>query len=213
MKRYFFYTLLILLFSISNKAFATHNRAGEITYRQIGPLSIEVKITTYTKISGQAIHADRPSLEIHWGDGSLNTIPRNNFVMVHPDIRRNEYIATHTYPGPNPGGQPYIMWMQDPNRNENILNINGGNSVNVEFYLQTEVFLFATSIFGNNSSSSATGCISGCSRTGQNMQPLRFESAVLLKALNTLVLISGSYTLQHLQREMFSSVLKSTSAG
>ena len=154
MKKYLFCTLVLLMtfLSISNSLKATHNRAGEITYRQIGPLSIEVKITTYTKISGQAIHADRPSLEIHWGDGAVNTIPRDNFVMVHPDIRRNEYIATHTYPGPNPGGQPYIMWMQDPNRNENILNINGGNSVNVEFYLQTEVFLFATSIFGNNSS-------------------------------------------------------------
>jgi gliding motility-associated-like protein len=142
---------MLLLFAFNN-AKATHNRAGEITYRQIGPLSIEVKITTYTKISGQAIHADRPSLDIHWGDGAVRTIPRDNFVMVHPDIRRNEYIATHTYPGPNPGGQPYIIWMQDPNRNENILNISGGNSVNVEFYLQTEVFLFATSIFGFNSS-------------------------------------------------------------
>lgn len=140
----------ILFFAVT--ASATHNRAGEITYRQIGPLSIEVKITTYTKISGQAIHADRPSLDLNWGDGAVNTIPRNNFVMVHPDIRRNEYIATHTYPGPNPGGRPYIMWMQDPNRNDNILNINGGNSVNVEFYIQIEVFLFATSIFGNNSS-------------------------------------------------------------
>ena len=147
-----FIFILFLSILTSNLVQATHNRAGEITYRQTGPLSIEVKITTYTKISGQAINADRPSLDIHWGDGTVSTLSRDNFVMLYPDIRRNEYIGTHNYPGPNPGGQPYIMWMQDPNRNENILNINRGNSVNIEFYLQTEVFLFATSIFGLNSS-------------------------------------------------------------
>ncbi len=146
-----FITLLFLLI-FQESAWSTHNRAGEITYRQTGPLTIEVKITTYTKISGTSINADRPSLDIHWGDGAVQTLARDNFVMVHPDIRRNEYIGTHTYPGPNPGGQPYIVWMQDPNRNESILNINGGNSVNIEFYLQTEVFLFPTSIFGFNSS-------------------------------------------------------------
>lgn len=130
---------------------ATHNRAGEITYEQIGPLTIRAKITTYTKISGQSIHADRSELTLHWGDGTEDVVPRTSNVLVHPDIQRNEYVYDHTYPGAN-NGQPYVMYMQDPNRNQNILNINGGNSVDIEFYLQTEVFLLATSIYGFNNS-------------------------------------------------------------
>ena len=164
MKKHFIPIFFLLLFSLfgNSSLFATHNRAGEITYRQTGALTIEVKITTYTKVSGQSQFADRPELDIHWGDGSNNTIRRTNGLpdpqgipfgeMIHPDIKKNEYVFSHTYPGPNSGGQPYIVWMQDPNRNEDILNINGGNSVNIEFYLQTEVFLFPTSIYGFNSS-------------------------------------------------------------
>ena len=55
---------------------ATHNRAGEITYRQLSPLTIEMTITTYTKASSVA--ADRDSLEVLWGDGSREWVKRNN---------------------------------------------------------------------------------------------------------------------------------------
>ncbi|WBM74211.1 gliding motility-associated C-terminal domain-containing protein [Saprospira grandis] len=146
-----FLSSLFLLANLS-MLWATHNRAGEITYRQTGPLSIEATIVTYTKISGQSIHADRTELDLSWGDGTSSTVPRDYFVMLHQDIRMNVYTATHSYPGPNPGGQPYVMGMQDPNRNADILNVNNGNSVNVAFYVQTEVFLFPTSIYGNNNS-------------------------------------------------------------
>lgn len=141
----------LLLFSIP-QAYATHNRAGEITYEQIGPNTIRMTITTYTKTSGQSMLADRPQLDVNWGDGTTQTVPRSTYTDIFSDIRRNKYIATHTYPGANLPGQPYVVSMQDPNRNEDILNINGGNSVNVEFYLQTEVFLFSASIYGNNHS-------------------------------------------------------------
>lgn len=143
--------LLLFLFFSAN-LWATHNRAGEITYVQIGPNTIRMTITTYTKTSGQSAQADRGELDINWGDGTTETVVRDNFVQIYPDIRRNEYIAIHTYPGANLPNQPYVMYMQDPNRNENILNINGGNSINVEFYLQTEVYLFASSAAGSNSS-------------------------------------------------------------
>ena len=46
-------------------AFATHNRAGEITYSHVEGLTYEVLITTYTKASALA---DRPSLYLLWGD-------------------------------------------------------------------------------------------------------------------------------------------------
>jgi len=145
-------TLCLLLLLFTSKIWATHNRAGEITYRQIGPTTIEMTITTYTKISGQSLQADRPQLDVDWGDGNTETVQRVNFVDIFADIRRNIYTTTHTYPGPTLPNQPYVVSMQDPNRNADILNVNRGNSVNVEFYLQTEVFLFATSIYGTNSS-------------------------------------------------------------
>jgi gliding motility-associated-like protein len=147
------FSFLLFVFCLSAAAAsATHNRAGEITYTQIGPNTIRMTITTYTKTSGQSGQADRGELDVDWGDGTGETVPRSNFVQIYPDIRRNEYVAVHTYPGASIPNRPYIISMQDPNRNENILNINNGNSVNVEFYLQTEVYLFASSSAGNNSS-------------------------------------------------------------
>lgn len=137
--RYVF--ICLNLFFTSSLLWATHNRAGEITYRQIGPNTIEATITTYTKISGNSQQADRPDLSMDWGDGTSQTIPRTTEVMLYPDIKRNTYTAVHTYPGANLPGRPYVISMQDPNRNEDILNINGGNSVNIEFFYKL-MFIF-----------------------------------------------------------------------
>ncbi len=152
MKRQFCFLLLIILLPFFS--LATHNRSGEMTFRQTGQNTIELTITTYTKISGQSGQADRDRLDVDWGDGTaIEEVFRNNTTLLFNDIQRNIYIGTHSYPGANPiPGQPYLVSMQDPNRNDNILNINGGSSVNVPFYLQTEVFLFNPAFFGFNSS-------------------------------------------------------------
>lgn len=131
---------------------ATHNRAGEIIYKQIGPLTIRAKIITYTKISGSSAQADRDELELFWGDGSSDIVPRTAIISLSPDIQQNEYEFEHTYPGTNATGRPYPLSMSDPNRNANILNVNGGASDAVEFYLETEVYLWPVSVFGYNSS-------------------------------------------------------------
>lgn len=141
-----------LLFLANSLLHATHNRAGQITYEQIAPNTIRMTITTYTKVSPPSNAADRPDLTVDWGDNTQQVVLRTADAMIYPDIKRNTYVAVHTYPGPNLPGQPYIVSMQDPNRNDNVLNVNGGNSVNVEFYLQTEVYLFAPAVFGNNRS-------------------------------------------------------------
>ena len=70
------YFLFLFLFVTAFVASATHNRAGEITYRQIGEYTIEATITTYTKASSSG--ADRDSLEIHWGDGASEMVLRTN---------------------------------------------------------------------------------------------------------------------------------------
>ena len=68
---FFFFSFFILPAAL----FATHNRAGEITYEQIGPLTFKVKVLTYTKESSSA---DRPELEVFWGDGKSDSLPRIN---------------------------------------------------------------------------------------------------------------------------------------
>lgn len=115
---------------------ATHNRAGEITYRHLGGYRFEVTITTYTKAESQA---DRASLGIHWGDGIVDTIPRLNGggsgQLIAPDLKMNIYQGTHIYPGP----AVYILFFEDPNRNGGVVNI--PNSVNVPFFVSTKLII------------------------------------------------------------------------
>lgn len=123
-------TLSALFFILISLAVqATHNRSGEITYRQIGDLTFEFTITTYTR---EASTVDRPSLEIVWGDSSSTIVSRTvktaNFA---PDIAQNVYMATHTYKGPS----VYKISLVDANRNELVINI--PSSVDVPFYVET----------------------------------------------------------------------------
>ena len=75
-----FFTLFFLSFS-SIICHATHNRAGEITFRQVGVRTYEVTITTYTKSDAPA---DRCDLLIEWGDGSSSTLYRvTSFYFKH----------------------------------------------------------------------------------------------------------------------------------
>ncbi|PCJ27647.1 MAG: hypothetical protein COA97_03245 [Flavobacteriales bacterium] len=129
--------IYVLLFLLSANAFATHNRAGEITFVHDSGLTYTITVTTYTDV-GPGVVADRPKLEIRWGDNSpLDSIGRVSEVFLGNDIKKNVYIAQHTYPGPKPGA--YIISVTDPNRNANIVNII--NSVNVVFYIQTELYI------------------------------------------------------------------------
>lgn len=139
----------LLLLDVS-VAFATHNRAGEITYRQIGQNEIELTVTMYATNNN---NTDQTEVTIDWGDGTSSDIPRTIYQLVNAGIRKKVYVGKHTYPGPNPvPGQPYLASMEYPNRIDKILNIDGGSSSNISFFLQTEIYLFPPSIFGFNSS-------------------------------------------------------------
>ncbi len=129
-------------------AHATHNRAGEITFRQIGDLTFEVTCTTYTKTS--SVPADRDSLEFDWGDGNVQYVTRSNGngQPMANDIKFNIYVATHIYSGRG----EYIISMTDPNRNGGVLNVNPPNSDQVPFYLQTTLKILNPSFQGYNNS-------------------------------------------------------------
>ncbi|REJ80526.1 MAG: gliding motility-associated C-terminal domain-containing protein [Bacteroidetes bacterium] len=115
-------------------AMATHNRAGEITYRYLGPspaLTYEITIITYTKTS--SIQADRPTLDsVYFGDGSPPVqFVRSEKINMSGDISRNKYVRNHTYSG----NGSFLIHYEDPNRNEGVVNI--PNSVDKTFYIST----------------------------------------------------------------------------
>ena len=129
-----------LLFSCFFNVSATHNRAGEITYKQLSDLSFEITITTFTYTLS---YADRPQLEVEWGDNSTSIATRESILFLPNFYKRNIYRINHTYPGPG----VYKIVVQDPNRNDGVLNI--PNSVNVVFSIST-ILIVNPSIGRNN---------------------------------------------------------------
>lgn len=113
--------------------FATHNRAGSITYIHLYGNTYEFTVTTCTKTSSEA---DRPELEIRYGDGTVDTLPRVSIDAIPAyDVQKNIYIGVHTFTGPD----SYIIEVEDPNRNSDVLNIT--NSVDKVFCIQTELII------------------------------------------------------------------------
>lgn len=111
-------------------AFATHNRAGEITYEHVSGLTYRITITTYTKASAVA---DRPWLKIRWGDepsnvteDQLDSLGREEppTELFGLDTQVNIYYGEHSYASTG----TFVIAVEDPNRNAGILNINNGDS-------------------------------------------------------------------------------------
>lgn len=148
MRKLLFTSVFVLVFSAVT--WATHNRAGEITYRRINGLTYEVTITTYTN---DASPADRCELEIFWGDSTSDTISRINGTfqngcqhwgeVIQQGVKKNVYVGIHTYAGPG----SYTINFEDANRNGGVQNI--PNSINVPFYVQT--VLIVNPFLGSNS--------------------------------------------------------------
>jgi len=128
-------------------AYATHQRAGEITYRHLSGLKYEATIVTY---SYSPSAADRNELVLRWGDGDSSVLQRNNGPsgfspsglycehlgeMVGIDIKKNIYTGIHTYPT----SSSYYLSLEDPNRNSGIINI--PNSVEVPLYIETQLII------------------------------------------------------------------------
>lgn len=138
--------LIAFFFSFGAHIFATHNRAGEITYECLGGYTYKIRVTTYTNTNNT--NADRCELIVFFGDGTSDAnVPRINGPsgtglcpqgkhdgqMISSDTKLNIYEVIHTYPGPG----NYSITMDDQNRNQGICNII--NSVQQSFTLITEL--------------------------------------------------------------------------
>lgn len=140
--------VLIFLFLIGfANVYATHNRAGEITYQCKGGFKYGITVTTYTNTYNTT--ADRCELTVLFGDGDSAIAPRINpsgfpgtlcpnthdGVMITSDTKFNQYYVEHIYSGSG----TYVITMEDPNRNASIQNI--PNSVNQSFFLRSELVI------------------------------------------------------------------------
>ncbi len=136
--------IAIILMSLYSSLSATHNRAGEITYRHLGGYTYEYTVTTYTY---RYSNANRSELTVEWGDGTSSIVdlvdPPGHLIIANTDYYHNTYIASHTFPGPG----VYEIMMQDPNRNDGVSNI--PNSVNTIFSIKTTMLIGST-IGSNN---------------------------------------------------------------
>jgi gliding motility-associated-like protein len=131
---------MAIMMALTSVAEATHNRAGEITYKQLSDLTFEVTVTTFTYTLSKA---DRPTLDVEWGDNSITNVARISETILPNNYKKNVYVAQHTYPGPG----VYRIVVQDPNRNFGVENI--PNSVNVVFSIST-ILIVNTAIGRNN---------------------------------------------------------------
>lgn len=136
--------VLILIFVASVNAKATHYIGGHITYKAKDLYEYQIIVTTYT--DSRSVEADRPIIEVDFGDGQTETVSRFSQKLISSFVQENIFITTHNYK--NSGTGNYIISFTDANRTSEILNAD--QSVSQPFYLES--LLVIDSAFCANSS-------------------------------------------------------------
>ncbi len=136
------YFLLFFAWFSFSEVNATHLRAGDITLTRLSCSSYQYRITLhiYTNVSSPVKFSQAGAGNLDFGDGSNIFHPPevdNPPVIKSEDGGVGEVIVfvDHTYPGPG----AYTIQYYEQNRNAGILNING--SVNVPFFIQTQIII------------------------------------------------------------------------
>ncbi len=141
--------LIISLLLLSILAQATHNRAGEITFKHIAGFTYEASFVIYSDPASQA--SQRTTVEICWGDegvcnqNTLTVLNVRTVTNLNSKVQRNEWKARHTYSGSG----SFKISLTDPARNAGVANIS--NSVSVPLYLETTLRISPFQNVVNNS--------------------------------------------------------------
>ena len=133
--------MLLITFACAQTAFATHQRAGEISYTYVSGLTYNFTITTYTYTPSPA---DRPEIEVFWGDGTSSIITRLSKTDLDNNISKNVYKTQHTFSAMG----TFHVTFEDPNRNAGIVNI--PSSVEIPFFIET-ILIINPFMEGNSS--------------------------------------------------------------
>lgn len=135
--------LWLLAFGWGTPLWATHQKAAEITFTHVSGYTYRFRLVTYTFTESAA---DRPELELQWGDGSSSVLSRESATVIEgQQTKINVYTGTHTYAGPG----SYYVSMEDANRNGGVVNM--PNSINTPMYVETLLVISPYLSSGNNS--------------------------------------------------------------
>lgn len=134
--------LLFLCLGTGAPLYATHQKAAEIIVEYVSGYTYRAKLYTYTFTQSPA---DRPEIEILWGDGTSEILQRTGEVEIGNDTKWNYYEGLHTYSGPG----VYVLSMEDPNRNSGVVNV--PNSVMTPIFVSTTLTISPWLGAGNNS--------------------------------------------------------------
>jgi gliding motility-associated-like protein len=139
------YISFLLLLVVANCAQGSHYRAGEITYRQITGRLFRITATTYTDPQSSA-NQFTGTVTIFWGDGKNDVVTRLRVDPISDNVQRNVYEFNHEFQSDG----LFLISLTDPNRVQNIVNINGGFSDNTPFYVES--LIRVNGAIGNNQS-------------------------------------------------------------
>ncbi|MBO0931388.1 T9SS type B sorting domain-containing protein [Fibrella aquatilis] len=122
---------------------ATHVRAGEITTKRISNTSLTYEITLtayYDEIKGRDAARDANQVLFCLGDGVQRQVDRVSIRQLGRGTSINTYKTTYTY-----GGQgTYNISARIINRNDQTRNINGGQSLEINFFVTTIISVIPT---------------------------------------------------------------------
>lgn len=125
---------IVFFMVLSVSAIATHNRAGDITYKHISGLTYEVSVSVFADPNSPAFR-NRDEIEINWGDNSGIDSVGNPIIGPdipnRPNVKKRTWVARHTFPGPG----SFRIRVEDRNRNGGVDNIT--NSINVPFTVES----------------------------------------------------------------------------
>lgn len=134
---------LACLFSlVSNNSMATHLRAGEILSKKIGNLEYEFTVIIYRNSESPVILEE---IVINFGDNTSKKLSRDALITpVNQNTAKYTFTTRYTYSAPG----IFKVFMFERNRNADIINIS--NSVDVNFYIETQIVI--NPFIGQNSS-------------------------------------------------------------
>ncbi|MDH3708728.1 MAG: T9SS type A sorting domain-containing protein [Cyclobacteriaceae bacterium] len=134
---------IAFLIMLTTPSEATHLKAADITFKRISQdfFTYEFTVTLYTDVQSPVRAGDGI---INFGDGveaqldiNADSIEDSEFVGFNGQVLIYKIKITHTYIVPG----TYTISYREPNRNNEIVNIDGGNSVLTGFYLQAFLVL------------------------------------------------------------------------
>jgi hypothetical protein len=125
----------LLAFCLSGASvYASHLLGGYITAKQQSGRIYEITVVTLSD-PGSPANEFTSIITVNFGDTKSEEIARTSVSHDDVNVNRNTYITTHEY---STDGN-FIISYTDPNLIPNIININGGNSDMLPFYIESMV--------------------------------------------------------------------------